>query len=333
MALITVGEAAIKYNLSRRTVYYHAKRNGWGINKEPPGFPSVWLIETEIADKYKLPETDWDSVSDLGKIPDVDIARRFGISPTAVQLARKRRGISALNPSKKLSVDWDSLPLGKMIDDQIASMVGCSGSKVCIERQKRGIKPAGMLYRTQEGQPAYYGEAVIDAWLHKHEIAHVFQFHVGKKRVDWYLPDTNEIWEYAGLAGHRLYGEDYEVAIGERVKICLNAGYKVRRIDKQELEFFSKDVDLSSIFKKSTFTCKGCLRTNVKHSSHDLCSMCLHRVRLGKPVGSPKNAAKLKPGEVFVCSSCGSNERNKRVKTLCGSCYSKARKKRILTRF
>lgn len=38
---------------------------------------------------------DWDAVSDLGKVPDWQIAQRLGVTPASVWQARRRRGIGS----------------------------------------------------------------------------------------------------------------------------------------------------------------------------------------------------------------------------------------------
>ncbi len=270
----------------------------------------------------------WDKIEKLGKIPDVELANKLNVSPQAIFQARKRRNISALNPAKKYDIDWDSVPLGKMIDKHIADIWGCSGSYVCQKRKKKNIPAFGMLYRTIENEAAYYGEAIIDAWLHKYNIEHKFQFQVGPYRIDWLICEDNEIWEFLGMWDHRIYGEQYQKNFVEKEKYLIEIGYKVKRIYKNKINTFKEEINLDKIHKASNFKCRGCGREGFKHCAKGLCGMCVSRLYNGQKLGPPKISLRLKNEDIFVCEDCGSEDRYKRIRNKCKSCYNKQYKRK-----
>ena len=51
--------------------------------------------------------TKWDSVEDLGLVPDSVIAKRLGLTTSAVTQARNRRGIPSFTASQP-QIDWDA---------------------------------------------------------------------------------------------------------------------------------------------------------------------------------------------------------------------------------
>lgn len=53
-----------------------------------------------MARKSKRRHVQWDTVKDLGKVPDGVLAKRFGITPQGVLMARKKRGIPAFDPDR-----------------------------------------------------------------------------------------------------------------------------------------------------------------------------------------------------------------------------------------
>ena len=268
---------------------------------------------------------NWNTIEDFGKIPDVELARKLGVSPQAVLQARKRRGITALNPSPRYDIDWSQVPLGKMTDQHIADILRCSETYVCIKRQRAGIPAFGMLYRTVENEAAYYEESIIDAWLHLNAVAHTFQFTIGPYRVDWLIHSENEVWEFLGMWNHRLYGRAYQKKFAVKKKYLNECGYKVREIYRSEIGKFKDGVDLTSIHKAANFRCRGCLRDNVRHQARGLCAMCLRRQYTGKPFGPPKITF-LKLTDPFICEDCGSTIRYKRVHGKCSKCYNTDRR-------
>ena len=271
-------------------------------------------------------EFNYDTVLELGRIPDIDLAKKLGVSAQAIFQARKRRNIKPLNKAKRCNINWDLVPLGKMTDDHLADLLGCSGGYVCRKRQERNIPSYGMLYRTTENEASYYGESIIDLWLHNKNINHKFQFKVGKYRVDWFIVEKNEIWEFLGMWDHKIYGDNYRKNYLIKEKYLKEYGYSVKRIYKDELDEFKKDVDISKIFCVADFKCSGCDRGNVKHQAKGLCAMCYGRFHNGKSFGPPKITF-LKDSDDFACITCGSKNRHKQVKNNCSKCYLKIRKK------
>ena len=90
---------------------------------------------------------DWDSVDDLGEVPDSVIAERFGVSTTAVLNARKRRNIPPyirvgrppmtrvqknrrVAELKKLTKGWD----WSMTDRELADVQRIDGARVSYAR-------------------------------------------------------------------------------------------------------------------------------------------------------------------------------------------------------
>lgn len=264
----------------------------------------------------------WNNILELGKIPDVELANKLGVSPQATYQARKRRNIEALNPSKKCDINWDSVPLGQKTDQHIADILGCSGSYVLKQRKKKNIPAFGMLYRTYENEAAYYEESIIDMWLHNNSIKHIFQFQVDKYRVDWLIPEKNEIWEFLGMWDHKIYGEEYRKNFEVKEKLLMKNGYTVIKIYRNEIDKFKKSIDLTKIYSMSFFKCRGCNRTNIKHHAKGLCGMCINRTYSNQSLGPPK-VQFLKPTDSFVCRDCGSTERHKRVGEKCNKCYCK----------
>jgi len=79
---------------------------------------------------------DWSS-EPLGKIPDVDLAARLGVTHTAVLYARQKRGIPAYRPQParieqllSLDIDWHTEPLGQTTDTAIAESLSTKGFAV-----------------------------------------------------------------------------------------------------------------------------------------------------------------------------------------------------------
>lgn len=264
----------------------------------------------------------WNEIEDLGKVADSELAYRLGVSSQCVYQARKRRNIPAKNPTPTYKIDWNSVPLGKMTDEHLAELLGCTAALVHKKRHQKQIPAFGMLYRTVENEAAYYGEAIIDAWLHNKSIIHSFQFQIGPYRVDWMIHKTKEIWEFVGMWDHRLYGKTYREKFAVKEAYLKDQGYDVRKIHQTELSDFKKEVDLQIIHKAVAFKCNGCNRDNVKHHGHGLCSTCVGRKKTGRSLG-PIKISFLKPTDNFECEDCRSKNRCKRVQNKCHKCYSK----------
>jgi hypothetical protein len=269
----------------------------------------------------KVDMVEWDSVADLGKVPDCDIARRFEVSQTAVLNARRSRGIPPFRTIPSYNIEWDSVGLGDLTDQHLADILGCSKGLVHKERRRRNIPPYGMLYRTSENQGAYYDEAIIDAWLHARNVPHEFQKQIGPFRVDWLLAG-NEIWEYLGMWDHQIYGPEYQTNFAKKLTYLESLGFSVRGIHTSEIGVFKSGVDLTAIHSLGRFVCSGCNRTDVKHHAFGLCSRCVGRKRSGVDLKSPVTP-RLTQNSQFKCSSCPSVNRNRQVRGQCSKCYAK----------
>lgn len=262
----------------------------------------------------------WDDVTDLGLVPDTEIAKRYGVNNATVRHARKRRGIVGINPTPRYSIDWESVGLGKYTDRYLADILGCSSGIVHKERNKRKIPPHDTRYRTVENQGAYYGESIIDLWLHNNGIAHEFQKKIGPYRVDWLLAD-NVVWEFVGMWHHKLYGEQYRSNFEVKEKYLTDNGYTVRAIQEAELDTFKNAVDIREILSLCDFACARCKRSDVKHHSFGFCGRCARREKSGKPDSDIKTP--LKSDDYFECSKCGSIKKFKRVRDLCNLCNNR----------
>jgi hypothetical protein len=266
-------------------------------------------------------KVDWGRVLDLGDVRDSIIARRYKVSQTAVLLARRRRNIPPFKTNSRYNIDWDSIPLGQYVDEHIADMLGCSKILVWKERTHRKIPPYGMNYRTLENEGAYYGEAIIDMWLHNNKIPHKFQKQIGPYRVDWLL-NNSVILEFLGMWDHQIHGELYQSNFYTKRSYLLNQGFTVREIYRSAIKSFKATVDLRALLTLGTFMCHGCGRKDVKHQAHSLCTACYTRIRKGKKLGPITH--RLRKEDVFTCADCGSDNRWKRVKDRCRLCYNKA---------
>lgn len=262
-------------------------------------------------------KVDWDQVSDLGSVRDSVIALRFGVSQTAVMLARQRRHIAPFRTRPKHNIDWDSVPLGEYLDEHLADVLGCSKVLVWKERNRRKIPPHGMLYRTLENEGAYYEEAIIDAWLHSQGTPHEFQKKIGPYRVDWFIEGV--VWELLGMWDHRIYGKEYRANFIVKKAFLEAKGYSVREIHRNEMSSFKAEVNLRALLSLGNFVCRGCGRANVKHQAHAMCATCNIKARHGKELGPVREI--LRHDELFICASCGSTERKKRVRQHCAKCY------------
>lgn len=80
---------------------------------------------------------DWDA-QPLGKLTDLEIAKRLGVSQVAVFRQRTKRGI----PPARTSIKWDYVGLGTQTDIVIARRLGVGNNAVAVQRNKRGIPPA-----------------------------------------------------------------------------------------------------------------------------------------------------------------------------------------------
>lgn len=106
-----------------------------GAQRKKRGIPRYWRPEVETMGLAS--GVDWDS-QPLGIESDSEIARRLGVSQSAVTLQRAQRGIPACGDG----VDWDAQPLGSEPDTQIAQRLGVDPKTVAARRHERGIPPA-----------------------------------------------------------------------------------------------------------------------------------------------------------------------------------------------
>lgn len=79
---------------------------------------------------------DWDA-QPLGQLPDMQLARRLGVSHQAVWIQRTRRRIPVF--VRGTAIDWDAQPLGQMPDGALAAQLGCSFTAVYNARLRRKI--------------------------------------------------------------------------------------------------------------------------------------------------------------------------------------------------
>ena len=80
---------------------------------------------------------EWDA-QPLGKVSDMDLARRLGRDPSTVREARTSRGIKAFPRGK--GIDWDRELQCIESDVEIARRLGVTAPAVFAARRARGIK-------------------------------------------------------------------------------------------------------------------------------------------------------------------------------------------------
>ena len=73
--------------------------------------------------KHRPRDIDWDAVTDLGVVHDGVIARRLGVSPSAVRYRRLTRGIAALPPGRprKRPTPAQEAALAQTVETALAS--------------------------------------------------------------------------------------------------------------------------------------------------------------------------------------------------------------------
>lgn len=78
----------------------------------------------------------------LGKMLDIRLAEKLGISREAVGQQRKKRGIPAKfeADTQPKGINWDKQPLGQKPDAVLAERLGVSHSSVSKARRVRGIE-------------------------------------------------------------------------------------------------------------------------------------------------------------------------------------------------
>lgn len=134
-----------------------------------------------------------------------------------------------------------------------------------------------------------------------------------------WLLDNQEIWEFLGMWDHQIYGESYRKNFAVKRAYLLAQGFRLREIHRNEVKSFKQIVDLRSIFSLGDFTCRGCLKTDVKHHAHAMCASCVGQRLRGVEPGTPKKA-RLRKSDAFACSECKSTNRKKQVRGRCAKC-------------
>jgi hypothetical protein len=105
------------------------------------------------------PSIDWSAVP-LGREPDAVIAAQLGVSDSAVQQQRSKRGIPSHHASR---FAWDTAPLGLVTDAEVAGMLGIHPDVVRKARKRRGIPS-----RSPQPRPMFDHEAKILQALKTH---------------------------------------------------------------------------------------------------------------------------------------------------------------------
>jgi hypothetical protein len=86
-----------------------------------------------------MTRTGWEEL--LGKKPDMELEREFGISHTTIGRRRRALGIPACKKRKrKLKIDWSQYPEpGTMSDEKLARLIGCSVRTVWRRRHSNEV--------------------------------------------------------------------------------------------------------------------------------------------------------------------------------------------------
>lgn len=79
--------------------------------------------------KIKDQKIDWDK-------SDAEISRLLKVSASTITRQRKKIGIVAVNPHKRVKTDWRQIPWETLNDPQIAESLGCSRSLVTAKRRE-----------------------------------------------------------------------------------------------------------------------------------------------------------------------------------------------------
>ena len=95
---------------------------------------------------------DWKS-QPLGQVADGELARKLGVSSSAVSHARRRRGIPGYVQASR--INWDAQPLGQVSDKALAERLGQRVHTVAHARFVRGIPRCtrGGIHNTGTPQP------------------------------------------------------------------------------------------------------------------------------------------------------------------------------------
>ena len=89
---------------------------------------------------------DW-SKQPLGEISDNALAKKLGVTPSAVLSARRTRKIkSHVKRGSPHEIDWSKQPLGEISDTKIAKTLGVSVGSVRYNRTRLNIAPHSSPY-------------------------------------------------------------------------------------------------------------------------------------------------------------------------------------------
>lgn len=233
---------------------------------------------------------DWNEV-EFGKYPDKELANRLGVTPVAIRRQRVNRGIPRFPVGDNSCwVDWDKIPLGSMPDPVIAKMTGRHIMSVSEARRSRGIAKYAGRCVTTEGEIATYPEALIDLWMHEHEIDHRFQVKIRPYIADWVCNKT--VYEYAGLVDHRnvKIRDRYISRLDKKIQFYKDGGFDVVVITPKELSEYTPNGEV--LCRSRCVLCGG----NSGRMKKGMCPACYSRNR---PVSVfPRSGA-------IVCVTCG----------------------------
>lgn len=208
----------------------------------------------------------------MGQVPDKVIASKTGKSRRSISRMRQELGICG-----PLTVNWDLQPLGSVPDVLLAKKLGVDPSSVGVARRKRGIPRGDLKWRTTEGEPATYPEAVIDLYWHQHKINHVFQKRIGKYISDWVLNDNNIAVEYAGLLNRRRIGAEYKKKLETKEVFYKKSGFDVLIITPDKLDNYITELNPKYKWNVKCLKCGSVFNNHKKHHAKGLCRPCYRK--------------------------------------------------------
>ena len=187
-----------------------------GVDTAPADALTAWMMANQTREQKPL--KFWDTVEDLGLVPDAEIAKRYGVSKAAVGMARRARSIFVISPGEQtirtgsrrgFPFDWSAVDWSVGNDLVVAVTYGLSPHTVTAARIRLGIPPARergigrkpvdwdaepMLGHVSDSVLARkYGvskSAVVDARRQRKIPAHkVTPDSFDWSSVDWYMAD------------------------------------------------------------------------------------------------------------------------------------------------
>jgi hypothetical protein len=222
---------------------------------------------------------------------------------------RKLTGLLSLGrkvESKYDCVEWDTIGLGSVPDSVIARKLGCSRRFVASQRKKKNIPPFVGIILTQEGTPcrSIY-EAMYDAYLHWHQIAHDHEVRVADLP---YIADFKMDGKYIEIVGMIQFGK-----YARKLELK-KAAYKVRSLpvtwlSAKDVEKLYADCPVEIGFRSQRI-CERCGK-----ETHDLvknvCRVCYMDVW------------REEKGQTQVCKECGCEFSTADNRKYCShSCYA-----------